>query len=84
MCFNFAAVRATCPHQQTENAKEGWYKDRETNNDNKRTICLRRAASKEEKKTTALNKISHVYFGNAPETSQIIRSQDKHDGNKET
>lgn len=37
-----------------------------------------------EKNTTALNKISPVYFGNAPETPQIIRSQDKHDGNKET
>lgn len=36
------------------------------------------------KNTTALNKITPLYFGNAPETPQIIRSQDKHDGNKET
>lgn len=60
MCFNFPAVRATCPHQQAENVREGFKKDRATNNDNKRIIHLRRAASVEKK--TLLRGIKSALF----------------------
>lgn len=61
---------------------EGRFNDRETNNEDKRSIHLRPAASAETN-GAALNKTSPLCFGHQPETQEIIPSKEKRHENED-